>query len=94
MNQTTALNLTGGWENIVNNVERHNARRRFEAKLYRLKMKKKIGKVVNLALGAILSVTLGFTGLLAPWVAGSSAVLLVCIACLLGGRIWEASIRK
>lgn len=32
MNQPTALDLTGGWENIVNNVERHNTRLRFEAK--------------------------------------------------------------
>lgn len=28
MNQPTALDLTGGWENIVNNVERRNARLR------------------------------------------------------------------
>ena len=89
MEQTTALSLTGGWENIVNNVERHNARIRFDAMLYRRKQKKKISKAVDLAIGAILSITLGFTGLLAPWVAGSAAFLLTCAACFLGGRIWE-----
>lgn len=89
MNQPTTLNLTGGWEQIVNNVERHNARARFLANLEKRKLAKKSGEVVNLALGAILSVALGFTGLLAPWVAGAAAVLLVCIACFLGGRIWE-----
>ena len=89
MNQPTALDLTGGWENIVNNVERHNARLRHEAKLYQHKLKKKISKVVNIAIGAILSVTLGLTGLMAPWLAGAAAVILVCIACFLAGRIRE-----
>ena len=89
MEQTDVLSLTGGWEQIVNNVERHNTRLRFEANLYRHKLTKKIGKVVELALGALLSVILGYTGLLAPWLAGAAAVLLVCSACFLGGRIWE-----
>ena len=89
MNQPTALDLTGGWENIVNNVERHNTRLRFEANLYQLKLKKKISKVVKMALGAIASVTLGLTGLMAPWLAGGLAVILVCAACFLAGRIRE-----
>ena len=89
MEQTTALSLTGGWEDIVNNVERHNARLRFDAYLYQRKLKKKISKVVNMALGAIASVTLGLTGLMAPWLAGGLAVILVCAACFLAGRIRE-----
>ena len=89
MNQPTALDLTGGWESIVNNVERHNARLRFEAYLYQRKLKKKISKVVNIAIGAILSVALGLTGLMAPWLAGAAAVILVCVACFLAGRIRE-----
>lgn len=89
MEQTTELDLTGGWESIVNNVERHNARLRFDAKVYRLGLRKKLGKMTNLALGAILSVVLGFSGLLAPWLAGAIAVTLICCACILGGRIWE-----
>ena len=48
MNHPTTLDLTGGWENIVNNVERHNARLRFDAYLYQRKLKKKISKVVNI----------------------------------------------
>ncbi len=93
MNQPTTLDLTGGWENIVNNVERHNARVRFEVNLYQHKLKRKIGRVVNTALGAILSVTLGLTGLLAPWLASVTAIICVCIACFLGGRIWEGHYR-
>lgn len=93
MNHPTTLDLTGGWENIVNNVERHNARLRFEANLYQHKLKKKISNVVNMALGAIVSVTFGLTGLMAPWLAGGAAVILVCIACFIAGRIYEATKR-
>lgn len=89
MNQPTTLDLTGGWESIVNNVERHNARLRFEALLYQRRLKRKIGRVTNMALGAIVSVTLGLTGLMAPWLAGGAAVILVCAACFLAGRIRE-----
>ena len=89
MNQPTTLDLTGGWEKIVNNTERHNARLRFEANLFRHKQKKKLGKMTELAIGAILSVALGFSGLLSPWIAGGVAVILVCAACFIAGRIWE-----
>lgn len=89
MNQPTALDLTGGWESIVNNAERHNARLRLDAYLHQRKLRKKVSKVAELALGAILSVVLGSAGLLTPWLAGTAAVLLVCVACFLGGRIWE-----
>ena len=89
MNQPTTLDLTGGWESIVNNVDRHNARLRFEAYLYQRKLHKKISKIINFALGAIICVTLGLTGLLAPWLAGGTAILLVCAACFLGGRLCE-----
>lgn len=89
MNQPTTLDLTGGWESIVNNVERHNARLRFEALMYQRRLKRKIGRVINMALGAIVSVTLGLTGLMAPWLAGGAAVILVCAACFLAGRIRE-----
>lgn len=90
MNKPATLDLTGGWENIVNNVERHNARVRFEAKLFRRKMKQKINRMVDLALGAIISVALGVAGLLSSWVAVLGAMILVCIACFFGGQIWEA----
>lgn len=89
MNQPTTSDLAGGWENIVNNVERHNARLHFEAYLYQRKLKKRVSKVAKLALGAILSVGLGTAGLLAPWLAGGAAVILVCAACFLAGRIRE-----
>ena len=88
MNQPKALDLTGGWESIVNNVERHNARLRFDAYLHQRKLKKKIGRVAELAMGAILFVVLGTAGLLAPWIAGIASVIFVCLACFHGGRLW------
>lgn len=89
MDETKQLELPNDWGKIVNNVERHNARARFEANLYQHKLKKKIGKVAELALGAILSVGLGVAELLAPWLAGAAAIVLICAACFHGGRLWE-----
>lgn len=88
MNQPKALDLTGGWEQIVNNVDRHNARMNFEAKLRRRKLQKKVGTITELALGAVLSVTLGLTGLLNPWISWNATAILVCSVCFLGGRLW------
>ena len=93
MEQPKALDLTGEWEDIVNNADRHNARISFEKKLFRCRQRKKIGRMVELALGAILSVALGFAGLLTPWVAGGLAVILMFVACFLAGRIWEGYTR-
>lgn len=90
MENTTALDLTGGWESIVNNVERHNARVRFEQGLRKRKQAKKLGRIVNLTLGAILCGVLGVTGLLAPWIAGFAAGVMVCIACFFGGQLYAA----
>ena len=89
MEQTTALSLTGGWEAIVNNVERHNARARFEIRKQQHRRNKRINKILNFALGAALTMTLDMTGLLASWVAVPAAVILVCAACFFGGRLWE-----
>jgi hypothetical protein len=90
MNQPKALDLTSEWERIVNDTERHNARVRILAAVHKRKQEKRIAKAVNYAIGAVLSVVLGATGLLSSWVAGSVAVLLVCISCFLFGRVWEA----
>ena len=73
MSQPTVVEIPNDWGKIVNNVERHNARARFEANLYHRKLKKKVSKVAELGLGAILSVGLGAAGLLAPWLAGAAA---------------------
>lgn len=89
MEQTTTLNLAGGWESIVNNVERHNARTRFEMHRIQHRRKKKLGKIVSFVLGAVLALVLDFAGLLTSWIAVPGAVVLVCIACFLGGRLWE-----
>ena len=91
MNQPTALSLDGGWEKLVNNVERHNARARIAAKREKRRRDRMVGCAINLSLGAVLAITLDFAGLVAPWVAGVTAVLLVCGASFLVGRIYEAT---
>ena len=89
MNQPTTLDLTGGWENIVNNVERHNARVRFEIRRQQYRRNKRISKILNHVLGAALVMGLDLAGLLSSWIAVPGAVILTCIACFFGGRLWE-----
>ena len=89
MEETTALSLDGGWEAIVNNVERHNARARFEMHKRQHRRNKRISKILNLVLGASAIMALDLAGLLASWVAVPGAVILVCIACFFTGRFWE-----
>ena len=93
MEQTNAPSLTGVWEDIVNNVERHNARVQFEIRRQQYRRNKRIGKILNHVLGAALVMGLDLAGLLASWVAVPGAVILVCIACFFGGRLWEACSR-
>ena len=89
MNQPKALDLTGGWEQIVNNVERHNARVRFEIRRQQYRRNKRISKILNHVLGAALVMGLDLAGLLSSWIAVPGAVILTCIACFFGGRLWE-----
>ena len=94
MNQEATIRLPAEWEGIVNNVERHNARCRFEEKLARRKLHKQINKALFYAMGAALAILLDFTGLLAAWVAASAAMVLVCLACFTAGKIagkWKVS---
>lgn len=89
MEQTNALTLTGGWEEIVNNVERHNARVRFEIRKQQYRRNKRISKILNHVLGAALVMGLDLAGLLSSWIAVPGAVILTCIAFFFGGRLWE-----
>lgn len=89
MNQPTVLHRTGGWEAIINNVERHNARARFEMHKRQRRRDKRISKILNHVLGASAIMALDLAGLLASWVAVPGAVILVCIACFFTGRLWE-----
>ena len=89
MEQTTALSLTGGWEDIVNNAERHNARVRFEIRRQQYRRNKRISKILYQVLGAGLIMALDIAGLLSSWVAVPGAEILVCIACFFSGRLWE-----
>lgn len=88
------LEIPAEWESIVNNVERHNARCRFEKKLAKRKLHKQINKAMICAMGAALAMVLEFTGLLATWVAVAAALVLVCMACFTAGRVagkWKVS---
>lgn len=87
MEQGATIRLPAEWEGIVNNVERHNARCRFEKKLAKRKLHKQINKALFYATSAALAVVLEFTGLLAPWVAVAAAMVLVCMACFTAGKI-------
>lgn len=90
MENERVLDETGGWERIVNAVERHNARMRRDAERRERKKGKMARTVLYRALGAVGVVILALTGLLAPWVAGVTAVLMLCGACLMAGRLLEA----
>ncbi len=83
------LNLTDGWEEIVNDAERHNARVRFDRKVAVRRRNRMIGKSVNLALGAVLCVALTAADLLAGWLAVPAAIMLLCGASVMAGRIVE-----
>lgn len=83
------LDLTGGWEDIVNNVERHNARNRWEQRKTAKQIAKLRQTVTNLSIGAVLAVALAWAKLLAPCLASAIAVVLACGASALTGRLWE-----
>lgn len=83
------LDLTGGWERIVNDVSRHNARVRRDEEQKAQEKVKMIRTIIHLALGAICTVALACADLVAHWVAVPAAVVLVCIACFIGGRLHE-----
>lgn len=87
MEQGATIRLPAEWEGIVNNVERHNARCRFEMKLAKRKLQKRINKALFYAIGAAMTVVLECTGLLNLWVAVPTALVLLCMACFMAGRI-------
>lgn len=89
MKQNTPLSLTGDWEAIVNNVERHNARVRFEILRQHNRRNKQINRILDRVLCAGLVIALDIAGLLASWIAVPTAIILICIACFLAGRLWE-----
>lgn len=87
MENAATIRLPADWEGIVNNVERHNARCRFEAKLAKRKLHKQINKALLYAVGAALAMALEFAGLLAAPVAVAAALVLLCMTCFVAGRI-------
>lgn len=93
MNKEKELNLTGGWEEIVNDVERHNARVRFDAKVAKRRRNRMIGRSVDFALGTVVCIALGAANLLVDWLAVPGAVVCLCIAAVITGRVFEQSRR-
>lgn len=87
--QPTILSLEGDWEQICNNVERHNARVRLEEKLFQKQLKRENERLITLSLGAILSIGLGLVGFVIPWLSAAAAALLTATACIQYGRIYE-----
>ena len=87
MENAATIRLPAEWEGIVNNVERHNARCRFEEKLEKRKLHKQIKKALLYAMGAAMAMVLEFTGLLSFWVAVPAALAMVCLACFTAGHI-------
>ena len=88
MKEEATIRLPAEWEGIVNNVERHNARRQMEEKRARRKLQKQINKALFYAMGAALAITLECAGLLVLWVAVLAAIILVCMACFTAGKIF------
>lgn len=88
MNEEATIGIPAEWEEIVNNVERHNGFRRAEEKRARRKLQKQINKALFYAMGAALAITLECAGLLALWVAVLAAIILVCMACFTAGKIF------
>ena len=89
MNKQIPLNLTGEWEDIVNNVARHNARCRFEQIRKRNKLNKMLNQALCWAMTAALATILSFTGLLSVWVAACITIPCLGATCFIGGRIWD-----
>lgn len=86
MNQPATLESTMEWESIVNYAEQHNARCRFEEEQVKTKLHKRIRKALCYAMGAVVAVLMDIAGLLAPWVAVTSMVALLCMACFTAGK--------
>lgn len=86
MNETTALEHVGEWENIVNYAEQHNARCQFEQKRANSKLQKLLNKAFIYAMAAVLAMTMARVGWLTSWVAVVAAIVLSCMACYAAGK--------
>lgn len=87
MNESATLDSTVEWERIVNYAEQHNARCRFEKEQVKSKQQKRLNKALFCAMGAAVAVVMEIAGLLAPWVAVATSVVLLCAACYTAGKL-------
>lgn len=89
MNKQILLNLTSEWGDAVNYSDRHNARCRKEQRNKEKELHKMVNKALCFAIVGALAVVLNCTNLLAAWVATGVAIPCFCVACFIGGRIYE-----
>ena len=89
MNKPIQLSLDGDWEDIVNNVDRHNKRCRHDQAKRENKLHKMLNKALCFAMVAAMALILNITELLTTWVAVAVALPCLCAACFIGGRFYE-----
>ena len=89
MRKPITLNLTGEWEDIVNNTEKHNRRCRYEQAKKESKLHQMINKALCFAMIAALALILNVAELLTTVVAVAVALPCLCTTCFIGGRFYE-----
>lgn len=89
MKTPTLLNLTSEWGDAVNYADRHNARCLKEQRNKEKELHKMVNKALCFAIVAALAFILSFNDLLSTWVATGIEIPCLCVACFIGGRIYE-----
>lgn len=84
------LNLTDGWEDIINDPSRKNLQAQIAANQSAEKGDRLLNRALIIAAVACLFLALCFLGLMESLIAFPAAVALTGIACGYCGRAWEA----
>lgn len=83
------LNEDDGWERLVNEVERQNARVRFEQHKEQHRRDKLLHIAGRCAVAAIALMALELCDLLSVWMAIPGSVALLCAGCFFFGQYWR-----
>ena len=89
MKESTTLNLTGGWEQIVNDQERQERIAAFHDKCLQVDVEKLSSKALAFAIGASVACFLGMLDFLVIWLAAPVALAMAGVSCFLFGRVHE-----
>lgn len=89
MNQPKALDLTSGWEDVVNNSRWRKARTQKENERHLHRCRKTIYKVCFCIVASVIAMILELAGLLASWIAAPGTLIPAFIAFFLGGQLWK-----